>query len=125
MGIGFVPRLARVVEDPVTDLPQLARDICRILLSQIAHMTERLKDLKAMVEAMSDEAEMPRRLRTMPGVGPFTALAVETFAPPMDQFGRGRDSPPGSAWCRVSLPLAASSGSGRPRRWDSAISKDC
>ena len=40
---------------------------------------------------MSNEAEMPRRLRTMPGVGPITALAVETFAPPMDQFRRGRD----------------------------------
>ena len=40
---------------------------------------------------MSNEAEMPRRLRAMPGVGPITALAVETFAPPMDQFRRGRD----------------------------------
>ncbi len=90
-GIGFVPRLAKVVEDPDTDMPELARDICRMLLEQIAHLTERLKDLKARIETMSDEAEMPRRLRTMPGVGPITALAVETFAPPMDQFRRGRD----------------------------------
>src|SRR6056297_2352013 len=90
-GIGFVPRLARVVEDPDTDMPELARDICRMLLEQIGHLTDRLKDLKARIEAMSDEAEMPRRLRTMPGVGPITALAVETFAPPMDQFRRGRD----------------------------------
>jgi transposase len=28
---------------------------------------------------------------TMPGVGPITALAIETFAPPMDVFKRGRD----------------------------------
>jgi len=90
-GIGFVPRLARVVEDPEADMPELARDICRMLLEQIAHLTERLKDLKARIESMSSEAEMPRRLRTMPGVGPITALAVETFAPPMDQFRRGRD----------------------------------
>jgi transposase len=90
-GIGFVPRLAKVVEDPDTDMPELARDICRMLLEQIGHLTERLKYLKASIEAMSDEAEMPRRLRTMPGVGPITALAVETFAPPMDHFRRGRD----------------------------------
>src|SRR6056297_1023021 len=90
-GIGYVPRLAKVVDGPKTDVPELARDICRMLLEQIAHLTERLKDLKARIEAMSDEAEMPRRLRTMPGVGPITALAVETFAPPMDQFRRGRD----------------------------------
>src|SRR6056297_708556 len=90
-GIGFVPRLARVVEDPDTDMPELARDICRMLIEQIGHLTDRLKDLKARIEAMSDEAEMPRRLRTMPGVGPITALAVETFAPPMEKFRRGRD----------------------------------
>jgi len=90
-GIGFVLRLAKVVEDPDTDMPELALDICRMLLEQIAHLTDRLKALKARIEAMSSEAEMPRRLRTMPGVGPITALAVETFAPPMDQFRRGRD----------------------------------
>ncbi|MDP2740211.1 MAG: transposase [Pseudorhodobacter sp.] len=27
----------------------------------------------------------------MPGVGPIGALAIETFAPPMNQFRRGRD----------------------------------
>src|SRR4051794_10060591 len=27
----------------------------------------------------------------MPGVGPIAALAIETFAPPMDVFKRGRD----------------------------------
>ena len=34
---------------------------------------------------------MPRRLQTMPGIGPITALAVETFAPLMERFRRGRD----------------------------------
>jgi transposase len=27
----------------------------------------------------------------MPGVGPITAMAIETFAPPMEVFKRGRD----------------------------------
>jgi transposase len=27
----------------------------------------------------------------MPGVGPITALAIETFAPPMTLFHRSRD----------------------------------
>src|SRR6056297_1514996 len=64
-GIGFVPRLARVVEDPETDMPEMARGICQMLLDQIAHLTDRIDALKARIEAMSDEAEMPRRLRTM------------------------------------------------------------
>ena len=54
-------------------------------------MTERINALKARIAAMSNEVELSRRLRTMPGVGPITALAVETFAPPMDQFRRRRD----------------------------------
>ncbi len=91
VGIGYVPRLERVIADPDADIPDLARDICRMLLEQIAHLTDRIKALKARIAAMSNEAEMPRQLQTMPGVGPITALAVETFAPPMEQFRRGRD----------------------------------
>jgi transposase len=90
-GIGYVPRLERVIEDPDADIPDLARDICRMLLEQIAHLTDRINALKARISAMSNEAEMPRQLQTMPGVGPITTLAVETFAPPMEQFRRGRD----------------------------------
>jgi len=90
-GIGYVPRLAKVVDDPDTGIPELARDVCRMLLEQIAHLTDRIDALKARIAALSNEADLPRQLQTMPGVGPITALAVETFAPPMDQFRRGRD----------------------------------
>ena len=46
----------------------------------------------------------------MPGVGPITALAIETFAPPMDQFRRGRDF---AAWLGL-VPRQNSTG-GKPR----------
>ncbi len=35
-GIGYLPRLAKVVDDPDTDVPELARDICRMLIEQTA-----------------------------------------------------------------------------------------
>ena len=35
-GIGYVPRLERVLEDPDTDIPDLARDICRMLAALVA-----------------------------------------------------------------------------------------
>ncbi len=105
-GIGYVRRLERAVEDPDAGIPDLARDICRMLFEQIAHLTDRIKALKARIAAMSDEAEMPRRLQTMPGIGPITALAVETFAPPMEQFRRGRDF---AAWLGL-VPRQHSSG---------------
>ena len=43
---------------------------------------------------MADEAEnsaVATRLRRMPGIGPVTAMAIETFAPAMANFRRGRD----------------------------------
>ena len=91
VGIGYVPRLEKVIADPDADIPDLAREICRMLLDQINQLTDRIDALKARIAAMSQEAKMPRQLQTMPGVGPITALAVETFAPPMEQFRRGRD----------------------------------
>ena len=90
-GIGCISRLADVVEDPDASIPDLARAICRMLIEQIAHLTDRINALKARIADMSNAAATPRRLQTMPGVGPITALAVETFAPPMEQFRRGRD----------------------------------
>ena len=55
---------------------------------------------------ISKEQETSRRLQTMPGVGPVGTLAIETFAPPMDQFKRGRDF---AAWLGL-VPRQNSSG---------------
>ncbi len=109
-GIGYLPHLARVVEDQTSGLPDLVREICRLTLEQIASLTTRIDALKAKIAAMSKEAGMARQLQTMPGVGPIGALAIETFAPPMEQFRRGRDF---AAWLGL-VPLQRSSG-GKPR----------
>jgi len=50
-----------------------------------------------------------RRLQTMPGVGPITAMAIETFAAPMTVFRRGRDF---AAWLGL-VPRRHSTG-GKP-----------
>jgi transposase len=61
----------------------------------------------------------------MPGVGPISALAIETFAPPMEQFRRGRDFAAGLGLA----PRQNSSGGkqrlGKHRRWGSATSAAC
>ncbi len=33
---------------------------------------------------------MARRLQTIPGIGPMTAMAIESFAPILDTFKNGR-----------------------------------
>lgn len=53
---------------------------------------------------------MTQRLRTIPGVGPVTAMAVEAFAPVMGTFARGRDF---SAWLGLVLRQHSSGGKQR------------
>ena len=105
-GIGYLTRLGTVPEDPNSDLPPLAREICRELLDQIVDLTGRINAMKKRIDAIAREGETSRHLQTMPGVGPISALAVETFAPPMEQFKRGRDF---AAWLGL-VPRQASTG---------------
>src|SRR6056297_764612 len=63
----------------------------------------------AHVKVLKREAareEETARLMTMPGVGPLTAMAVQTFAPPMETFRRGRDF---AAWTGL-VPVQRSTG---------------
>ncbi|UVC19241.1 IS110 family transposase [Mesorhizobium onobrychidis] len=105
-GIGHLPRLAEIVEDENADLPDLVRDICSALLDQIEQLSSRLAALKKTIDTLSKQAATSRRLQTMPGVGPIAALAIETFAPPMEAFTCGRDF---AAWLGL-VPRQKSSG---------------
>lgn len=105
-GIGHLPRLAEIVEDESADLPDLVRDICSALLDQIDQLSSRLAALKKTMDTLSKQAATSRRLQTMPGLGPIAALAIETFAPPMEAFKCGRDF---AAWLGL-VPRQKSSG---------------
>lgn len=105
-GIAYVPDLAKIVNDERSDLPELARDFCRKILAHIGELTDHLADVGAKITAVSKISAMPRRLQTVPGIGPITALAIETFAPPMQVFRRARDF---AAWVGL-VPRQHSSG---------------
>lgn len=91
--IGFchVQRIAAVVEDPSCDLPTLVISECQDLLAQIAEKTERIETKTKVLKGLAAETDTARRLQTMPGIGPLTAVAVEAFAPDIAQFKSGRD----------------------------------
>ena len=105
-GIGYLSRLEEVIEDPSTDLPMLARRFCREMLDHIAQLTLRINALKKTIGEVANRGATSRRLQTMPGVGPISALPIETFAPPVEQFRRGRDF---AAWLGL-MPRQNSSG---------------
>lgn len=75
-------------------------------MDQIDQLTGSIDALKKTIGTLSREAAESRRLQTMPGFGPIAALAIETFAPPMETFKCGRDF---AAWLGL-IPLQKSTG---------------
>ena len=105
-GIAQLTRIEAMVEAENSDLPELVRDECRDILRQIAEKTQRIDAKAKQISALAKITDTARRLQTMPGVGPMSALAVEAFAPPMESFRRGRDF---AAWLGL-VPRQHSSG---------------
>ena len=105
-GLGHLKRIETLVDDPDFDLPAVIITECQDLLAQIAEKTERIDAKTKGLKTLAAETDTARRLQTMPGVGPLTALAVEAFAPEMLQFKCGRDF---AAWLGL-VPRQHSSG---------------
>jgi transposase len=105
-GIRQLRRIKEILDETNSDLPEVMREECRDLITQIAEKTVRIDARSAKIKALAAEANTARRLQTIPGVGPLTALAVEAFAPPMESFRSGRDF---AAWLGL-VPRQFSSG---------------
>ena len=90
-GTAQLKRLADAIEDRATALPEGVRDLGQMYLAQIEGLNARVAELDLKMRAAAKEADVARRFQTMPGMGPITALAIETFAPDLATFRRGRD----------------------------------
>lgn len=105
-GIGHIEQIEAILKAPNSDLPALVREECQDLIEQISEKTSRIDAKTKKARTLSTATGTARRLQTMPGVGPVTALAVEAFAPAMSTFRSGRDF---AAWLGL-VPRQHSSG---------------
>ncbi|MGY3361838.1 transposase [Bradyrhizobium sp. GM0.4] len=105
-GIEQLKRLEAILEDPSTDLLELVREQCWSLIDQIAYKAERINAKTEQLKKLAARTGTAKRLQTMPGSGPLTALVIEAFAPDMTRFKRGRDF---AAWLGL-VPRQHSSG---------------
>jgi transposase len=105
-GIGQIKRIEAILDEPNSDLLPLVREEYADLIKQIAEKTVRILDRAKKIKELAALTNTARRLQTMPGVGPLTALAIEAFAPDMNSFKRGRDF---AAWLGL-VPRQHSSG---------------
>lgn len=90
-GVAKVAELEMVIEDSGTKLQPLVVELAREHIEQIATLTEKIDRLESVVRREAGREATARRLRTMPGVGPVTAMAILAFAPSLEEFRRGRD----------------------------------
>jgi transposase len=105
-GIASISRVEDILGGQNCDLPDLVCEECRELLEQIASNTKRINAKTDLIKQLAKQTDMARRLQTIPGVGPLTAMAIDAFAPPMDLFKNGRAL---SAWLGL-VPRQYSSG---------------
>ncbi len=106
VGMRSLDRMTALVEDETSDFPVLIREECLDLLAQVAEKTARIIKRTTKLKTLATGSDRARRLQTMPGVGPLTAIAVEAFGPDMAQFKTGRDF---AAWLGL-VPKQHSSG---------------
>ena len=90
-GVVHLKRLRAALEAPEVELPATVRDIARLYLDQIERCAEKIAELETSIRSKAAATETAARLQTMPGIGPIGAMAIEAFAPPMQDFRRGRD----------------------------------
>lgn len=88
------------------ELPAPVQEVSRLYLDQIAYCAEKIAGLEKSIRAQSAAGTTTARLQTMPGIGPITAMAIDAFAPPMQEFRSGRDF---AAWLGL-VPRQQSTG---------------
>jgi transposase len=105
-GVGHVERLIDRLRDPEADLPEAARLGLEMLVEALADLDRRVAALDAEVARRAKTDATARRLMTIPGVGPVTAVAVTAIAPEPQAFRCGRDF---AAWLGLT-PMQRSTG---------------
>jgi transposase len=105
-GPARVQQLMLAAEDPAEPIPELARPILQMLIEALRAVNGQIARLDHEIAQRAKENEAARRLMTIPGVGPVTAVALAALAPPAEAFRRGRDF---AAWVGLT-PLQHSTG---------------
>jgi transposase len=104
-GVAHLGSLAAAVEENGA-LPPEVIELCGMLLDHIAVLDRRITELDRKIRDRARTDDTARRLMSIPGVGPISAVALEALAPPAETFTKGRDF---AAWLGLT-PRQNSSG---------------
>lgn len=107
-GAAHISRLADLVADAT--IPDAARTILAMLVEQLHATQKKIAKLDREIASRAKHDDRARRLMTIPGIGPVTAVAITALAAPPETFANGRDF---AAW--VGLTPSQRSTGGKQR----------
>ncbi|XZQ31169.1 IS110 family transposase (plasmid) [Rhodobacter capsulatus] len=90
-GAAKVEPLVRSLSTVGDALPIAIQLLARSFLAQIQTLSDAISELEGHLKSQAKCNTVTRRLQTMPGIGPMTAVAIDAFAPPPEVFRSGRD----------------------------------
>lgn len=90
-GPQHLPRLERAVAENADHLPPEVIGLCQIFFDLIAGLGDRIDALTRQLRQVARHNDVARRLMTMPGIGPVTAVSIAVLAAPPEMFSKGRD----------------------------------
>ena len=93
----------------------------RLLQRQINEINSEVAKLDTAMKHAARSCEETKRLQTMPGVGPISAMAIQAYCPPATQFNRGRDF---AAWLGLTPRQHSTGGKARLGRVTKMGQKD-
>lgn len=105
-GPSHVCKLIAYIEDENGPLPASARLALSTLVAMLGSLSGEVSRLDAEITRRSREDEPVKRLMSIPGIGPITAVALAALAPDAATFKCGRDF---AAWLGLT-PLQRSTG---------------
>ncbi len=91
-------------------LPPEVTGLCQMFFDLIAELSKRIDELTQQLRQIVRQNDVAKRLMTMPGIGPVTAVSIAVLAAPSEMFSKGCDF---AAW--VGLAPRQHSTGGRTR----------
>ena len=104
-GAWNLPRLLAHLETE-GELPEVARQVLRLLAAQLDEAEQRIEDLDARIAAWHKASPASQRLATIPGIGPLVATAITATIADPSTFRSGREF---AAWLGL-VPRQRSTG---------------
>lgn len=85
-----ITRIVAACTEHKDGLPVPVFEMAQRMAQDIAELTKTVAEIDKALKKIADASSQARLLRSMPGVGPITAVAIQAFCPAASSFDHGR-----------------------------------